>query len=145
MYKQAVMVLALITNMALAAHAAVVDVKMLDHTSDGGRGFEPAIVHIHAGDSVHFIATDRGHNVQSIDGMRPEGAAPFTGKISGDLTVTFVQPGIYGYKCLPHYWLGMVGLIVVDNTNNLAAARSVPQPGAAKTTFEALFSKVNAS
>jgi len=121
------------------AHAATVDVRMLSHAPDGGRGFDPAIVHIHAGDTVHFIAADPGHNVQSIPGMLPEGAAPFNGPMGHDLNVTFSKPGLYGYKCLPHYWMGMVGMVVVDKPDNEAAAKAVSQPGAAAIRFRKLF------
>lgn len=122
-----------------AVYAKTIDVKMLNNAPQGGRGFDPAVVYIHSGDSVHFVATDKGHNAQSIPDMIPQGATPFSGKISQDLTVTFSKPGIYGYKCLPHYWLGMVGLVVVDNTHNLDDVRKVSQPGAAKTRFDKLF------
>lgn len=125
----------------LAAHAeaATVEVRMLSHAPSGGRGFDPAIVHIHAGDTVHFVAADPGHNVQSIAGMEPEGAAPFSGPMGHDLSVTFSKPGLYGYKCLPHYWMGMVGLVVVDKPVNEQAAKAVSQPGAAGIRFKQLF------
>ncbi|GAB6855519.1 pseudoazurin [Asaia astilbis] len=127
----------------LAAQAATVDVKMLSHAPNGGRGFDPAIVHIHTGDTVHFIASDPGHNAQSITGMIPDGATAFAGKMGQDVTVTFSKPGLYGYKCLPHYFLGMVGLVVVDKPENEEAAKAVSQPGAAKQRFEQLFKQLD--
>lgn len=120
------------------AEAATVEVRMLSHAPTGGRGFDPAIVHIHSGDTVHFVAADPGHNVQSIAGMAPEGAAPFNGPMGHDLSVTFSKPGLYGYKCLPHYWMGMVGLVVVDKPVNEQAAKAVSQPGAAGVRFKQL-------
>ncbi|GBQ11926.1 pseudoazurin [Swaminathania salitolerans] len=128
---------------ASPANAATVDVRMLSHTKEGGRGFDPAVVHIHSGDTVHFIAADPGHNVQSIPGMIPEGAQGFSGRIGHDLNVTFTKPGLYGYKCLPHYFLGMVGLVEVDNADNEAKLKAVSQPGAAKARFAKLFDDVD--
>jgi len=122
-----------------AAKAATVEVRMLSHTATGGRGFEPAIVHIHSGDTVHFVAADPGHNVQSLPDMIPRGAEPFAGPMGHDLSVTFSKPGLYGYKCLPHYWMGMVGLVVVDKPVNEQEAKSVSQPGAAGARFRQLF------
>jgi len=124
---------------SLGAHAADIEVRMLNQASDGQRGFEPALVHIKPGDSVHFVAADSGHSVESIPGMAPDGARSFGGKISEDLTVKFDTPGVYGYRCLPHHMLGMVGLIVVGQPTDEAAARSVAQPRDAKARFDQLF------
>lgn len=124
---------------SLGAYAADVEVRMVNQASDGQRGFEPALVHINPGDSVHFVAADSGHSVESIPGMAPDGARSFSGKISEDLTVKFDTPGVYGYRCLPHHMLGMVGLIMVGQPTNEAAARSVAQPRDAKARFDQLF------
>lgn len=131
--------------MPLAAQAATVEVKMLSHAANGGRGFDPAIVHIHPGDTVHFVASDPGHNAQSITGMIPDGATPFAGQMGHDVSVIFSKPGLYGYKCLPHYFLGMVGLVVVDKPVNEAEAKSVSQPGAARMRFDQLFAQLDHS
>ncbi|MBA5727964.1 pseudoazurin [Bombella sp. TMW2.1889] len=133
---------ALFMATALSATAATVDVKMLSHGTHG-YSFEPAVVYIHSGDSVRFVPTDPGHNAQSIPGMTPDGAAPINVPFSQEKTVQFTKPGLYGYKCLPHFALGMVGLIVVDNANNEAQARKAPLYGAAKRRFNELFQDVD--
>jgi pseudoazurin len=112
-----------------AAGAAEVDVKMLNRGAAGPMVFEPAMVRIVPGDTVHFIATDKGHDVMSVDGMIPDGAQPFVGEVGEDLTVTFAAPGVYGFKCKPHYAMGMVGVVVVGDPVNLDAAKAVKQPG----------------
>jgi len=143
MNKLAILILALGLLPPLHAHAAEVEVKMLNAASDGDRGFEPALVHINPGDSVHFVASDRGHNAESIPGMMPDGATPFAGKMSQDITVKFEKPGIYGYRCLPHYYMGMVGLIVVGTPVNEEATRNMVQPAEAKARFDQLFSALD--
>ena len=125
-----------------AAGAAEVEVRMLNKGAAGAMVFEPALVKIAPGDTVHFVATDKGHDVLSIDGMMPDGAQPFVGKISEDLTVTFTVPGVYGYKCKPHYGMGMVGLVVVGDPVNRAAAEAVKQTGLAKKRFAGLFAEL---
>ena len=130
--------------MTTYASASMVEVQMLNKTVDGTRGFEPAIVYIQSGDSVHFVATDKGHNVEQIPGMLPEGAKPFTGKISHDLTVNFSKPGVYGYRCVVHYSMGMVGLVVVGAPLNEDAARQIRQPSDAKARFSQLFQALDA-
>ena len=72
---------------------------MLNRGSHGMFVFEPALVRINAGDSVKFMATDKGHDVESIAGMLPAGATPFKAPMSKDTTVTFTKPGVYGYRC----------------------------------------------
>ncbi len=134
--------LALFMATALSATAATVDVKMLN-SGYHGYSFEPAIVYIHSGDSVHFVPTDKGHNAQSIPGMTPDGAEPINVPFSQEKTVQFTKPGLYGYKCLPHAFMGMVGLIVVDNANNEAQARKVKLYGGARRHFEELFQELD--
>jgi pseudoazurin len=123
----------------LPATAADVQVKMLNKGAKGMMVFEPDLVKIQPGDTVTFVATDPGHDAQSVPGMLPEGAQPFEGKIGKDLTVTFTQPGVYGVKCKPHYVMGMVGVVVVgDPSSNLEAAKQAKNPGKAGKLFTEL-------
>ena len=128
--------------MAMPAIAAEHEVKMLNKGAEGMMVFEPAFLKIAPGDTVRFVAADKGHNVLSVEGMSPEGAAPFQGKMNEDITVTFDKPGAYGFECKPHYGMGMVGLVIVGDPVNLAEAKAVPQRGKAKKKFEALFGNV---
>ena len=107
--------------------------------------FEPAILRVDVGDSVTFLATDNGHNSASKRGMIPEGAEGWYGGIDEELTVTLTVPGIYGYLCLPHYEVGMVGLIVVgDDLSNLASVKKIRHPGDARGNFRALLKELEA-
>ena len=124
---------------AAPALAAEHEVMMLNKGADGMMVFEPSLLKIAPGDSIHFVPTDKGHNVLSIEGMAPAGAAPFQSKMGQELPVAFDQPGIYGYECKPHYGMGMVGLVVVGDPVNLADAAAVPHKGKAKQRFEKLF------
>jgi len=104
--------------------------------------FYPRILAVDAGTTVKFEAVDRGHNTAVIDGMLPDGGAEWKGKINADVEVTFDTPGIYGYKCTPHFASGMVGLIFVKGDgmlDNLEAAQAVKQRGKAKQVFADLW------
>jgi len=116
-----------------AAIAADHEVRMVNRGADGGvMVFEPALIHVEPGDTVTYVATDRGHNAEIIAGMAPDGAEGFKGAMSQDVTVTVTEEGVYGVKCLPHYGMGMVGVIVVgDQLDNLEAAAAVQHPGRA--------------
>lgn len=127
---------------ALPATAADHQVQMLNKGADGMMVFEPSFLKIAPGDTVHFVATDKGHNVLSVEGMMPEGAAPFQGKMNEAVTVTFDKPGVYGFECKPHYGMGMVGLVVVGDPVNLAQAQAVTHKGKAKKRFETLLGNV---
>ncbi len=130
--------------LAVPALAAEVEVKMLNKGSEGPMVFEPPMVKITPGDTVKFVPADKGHNVETIPGMLPEGAQPFAGKMSEAVTVTFDKPGVYGFRCKPHYGMGMVGMIVVGDAANVDAAKTVTHPGRAKQVFAKMFDKLAA-
>jgi pseudoazurin len=132
---------ALLTSASLGL-AAEVEVKMLNKGAEGLMVFEPSLVRIEPGDTVKFVATDKSHNAESIKNMLPEGASPFAGKMNADVTVTFDKAGVYGVKCMPHYAMGMVALVVVGKPDNLDQAKAVPQTGKAKQIFAALFDRL---
>jgi pseudoazurin len=97
-------------------------VRMLNRGEDGrAMVFAPEFLVVQPGDTVRFLATDRGHNAESIAGMIPAGATAFRGRINEEIVVRFSEPGLYGYKCLPHLGMGMVGLIQVGRPVNRAA------------------------
>jgi len=124
---------------ASPAAAKDVQVKMLNKGARGAMVFEPALVKIAPGDTVTFVATDKGHNAEIIPTMIPAGAAPFKGKMNQNLTVKFTKPGVYGYKCLPHYGMGMVGAVIVGNpAANSAQAKAASHPGKAKQVFASI-------
>ena len=138
-------VLASVAAAALVATpAAAADhvVKMLNKGKGGAMVFEPALVKVAPGDTVTFVPTDKSHNAESINGMLPLGATPFKGKMNQPIKVTFSKAGVYGYKCLPHYGMGMVGMVVVgDAKANFAAAQKVSHPGKAKQVFSGLLTR----
>jgi pseudoazurin len=125
-----------------AANSAEVEVKMLNKGTEGVMVFEPALVKIAPGDTVKFVAADKGHNVESIETMLPEGGKAFTGKLSEEIAVTFDKPGVYGYRCKPHYGMGMVGIVVVGEPTNADQAKAATHPGKAKQAFANLFDKL---
>ncbi len=132
---------ALLTSASMTL-AAEVEIKMLNKGAEGLMVFEPSLVKIQPGDTVKFIASDKSHNAETIKGMLPEGATPFAGKMNEDVVVTFDKAGAYGVKCMPHYAMGMVALVVVGKPDNLDAVKALPQSGKAKQVFAALFDRL---
>lgn len=132
--------------MPTLAHAQeAIDVEMLNKHPDDKKKryvFYPRVVSVQSGETVVFKAVDKGHNSASIDGMLPDGAEEWNGKINKEIEVTFDKPGFYGYKCTPHATVGMVGLIVVEGEgklDNLEAAKEVRQRGKSKKEWEEIW------
>lgn len=128
-----------------AAQAADHQIEMLNKGEKGVMVFQPDFVQAAPGDTVTFVPTDKSHDAESIKGMIPDGAEPFKGKASEQITVTLDKEGVYGVKCTPHYGMGMVALVVVGKPVNLDAAKEVKQVGKAKKVFEALLAEVPAN
>ena len=131
---------------AATASAKTVEVHMKSQGAAGMMVFEPALIQVAKGDTVHFILGDPSHNAESIAGMLPDGAAPIAGAMGKDVTVTFTVPGVYGVKCKPHYTMGMVALVAVGKApGNLAAARAAAAklPPLAAKRMEPMLAAVN--
>lgn len=124
------------------ASAETFEVLMLNKGAEGAMVFEPAFVKASLGDTINFVATDKGHNVESIDGMLPEGVAPVKSKMGEDFALTVANEGVFGFKCTPHFAMGMVALIQVGTPVNMETASSVVLKGKAKTRFEPLFAQI---
>ncbi len=132
---------------AAAPNAAAADfeVLMLNKGTDGKTmGFSPSFLHVEPGDTVTFIPVDKGHNAETILDMIPAAAATWKGKTDEQFTVTLTEVGLYGFKCQPHFGMGMVGLIQVgDNPTNLRALMNVRLPGKAQARMMELFAKTS--
>lgn len=128
-----------------AQSAANFEVLMLNRGTDGKTmGFSPSYLQIAPGDTVTFIPVDKGHNAESILGMIPADADTWKGKIDEELTVTFTVEGLYGYKCFPHFSMGMVGLIQVGNDrSNMSQLLNVRLPARAQARMAELFAKTS--
>jgi plastocyanin len=93
-----------------------------------GLSFSPNELTIAPGDTVSWTVSS-GHTVSSDDG--------FLNRTSpGVYAVTFTQPGVYNYYCLPHRGLGMTGVIrvVAPATATAAPQTSTPMPTVTPTS-----------
>lgn len=116
------------------------DVQMRNKGAAGAMVYEPGAIKIAVGDTLTFTPVDKGHNVETIKGMIPDGAATFKSKISEPFTTTFDVPGVYGLKCTPHFAMGMVILVMVgEGLENLDAVNAVKLPAKAAERFNAAY------
>lgn len=115
---------ALIFTPAFSAQAADITVDMLNKRDDGAKMvYSQDVVRIDVGDSVTWVPTSKGHNVEII--AAPDGYdIPKKSKLSKDVSITFDTPGVYLYQCTPHKTMGMLGVVVVgDGQNDISGAK----------------------
>jgi len=138
--------LGLLLVMATSAFAESRTVEMWNKDPEDKKRkmvFSEEIVVIEPGESVTWLATDKGHNVQFIDG--PDGyELPKKSKISKDVTITFDTPGVYVYVCTPHATMGMIGMIIVGDLTQegVDAIRDAKLRGKSKKKFKQLLSEL---
>ena len=134
---------AFVLALAGAGFAAEHEVLMLNKGAAGTMVFEPAFVKAEPGDTIHFIPTDKSHNVEAIRDILPEGVEVFKSKINEEYVLTVTEPGLYGVKCTPHFAMGMVALIQVgDAPANLEAAQTAKLPKKARERLDAEIAQV---
>ena len=116
-----VALLGLLSTPALAADTTI---EMLNKRDDGAKMvYSEDIAHIDVGDTVTWVPTSKGHNVEFIAG--PDGwDAPKKSKNNKEVAITFDMPGVYLYQCTPHKSMGMIALVVVgEGTNDVSGAK----------------------
>ena len=103
---------------ASSAFAADTTVEMLNKRDDGAKMvYSEDITRIEVGDTVTWVPTSKGHNVEFIAGQDGWNA-PRKSKLSKEYSYTFDVPGVYLYQCSPHKTMGMIAIVVVGDGNN---------------------------
>jgi pseudoazurin len=131
-FKTALIGAAILGASALGASAAEHVINMLNKGADGtAMVFEPSYVKAAVGDTVKFVPVDKGHFSVPLPGMWPEGVAEAKGKMNQEFVVTLEKDGIYGFKCTPHYAMGMVALVQVGTGVVDDKIKAIKLPGKA--------------
>ena len=129
-----ILILSLISLfISFAGFSKEVVVEMLNKREDGQKMvFSEDVVKVDIGDTVKWLASDKGHNVEFVGG--PEGVSlPKKSGLNKEVAITFDKAGVYLYVCTPHKVMGMIGLVVVgDDTSNKDAISSIKMMGRAK-------------
>lgn len=99
------------------AHAEDLTIDMLNKRDDGAKMvYSQDIARIDVGDSITWLPTSKGHNIEFIAG--PDGwDAPRKSKLSKEVTITFDTPGVYLYQCTPHKSMGMIAIVIVGEAD----------------------------
>ena len=112
MNKQLLIYLCFCLTAFTSSEAAVAKVTKIEFTEFDTYSSE--IIYINVGDTVEWLPTNEGHNVEFI--ITPKMVSlPEKSKMNEPYSMIFQEAGIYVYGCTPHLNTGMLGLIVVGN------------------------------
>ena len=93
------------------------------------------VVRVDVGQTITWTPDSKGHNVQFVS--VPEGVEKVKSKLSKEFSYTFEQEGVYLYVCTPHASMGMIGMVIVGESDvNLDEALDYKFRGKSKKKFK---------
>ena len=126
------------------AHAEDTMIDMLNKRDDGAKMvYSQDIATIDVGDTILWLPTNKGHNVEFIAG--PDGwEAPKKSKLGKEYAYTFDTPGVYLYQCTPHKSMGMIAIVVVGDLTQegVDAIRDAKVTGKSKKKLKELLANL---
>lgn len=125
------------------AYADDMLIDMLNKREDGAKMvYSDDIARINVGDTITWLPTDKGHNVEFISG--PDGVTlPKKSKMNKQFAMTFETPGVYLYQCTPHKSMGMIAIVIVgDDTSNVDAIAKAKVMGKSKKKLKKLLGEL---
>jgi pseudoazurin len=132
------LIAALLSTPSFAAEIAI---EMLNKDADGNKMvFSQEVVKVEVGDTVTWLPSSKGHNVEMISSPNK---MKFKSKNGREAKITFDTPGIYYYLCTPHKGMGMIGLVVVGNDmSNIDAVKKAKAYGKSKKKLKKLLASL---
>ena len=93
------------------------------------------VARVEVGQTITWTPKSKGHNVQFVS--VPEGVEKVKSKLSKEFSYTFEQEGVYLYVCTPHASMGMIGMVVVGESDvNLDEVLDYKFRGKSKKKFK---------
>ena len=139
-----ILIISLITFfITLNSFSKEVVLEMLNKRDDGEKMvFSEDVVKVDVGDTIKWVATNKGHNVEFIAG--PDGAnLPPKSGLNKDVSMTFEKPGVYLYICTPHKVMGMIGIVIVgDDISNKDAIAKTKMIGRGKKKLASIMGQI---
>ena len=113
-------------------------IEMLNKRDKEKMLYSDELVRVEVGDTISWVRTSKGHNVQFIAG--PEGwELPKKSKNNKEVAITFDTPGVYLYQCTPHATMGMIAMVIVgDDLSNLDDIKAMKMRGKSKKKMKAI-------
>ena len=90
-------------------------IEMLNKRGKDKMLYGQDVARVEVGQTVTWTPDSKGHNVQFVS--VPEGVEKVKSKLSKEFSYTFEQEGVYLYVCTPHATMGMIGVVVVGESD----------------------------
>ena len=132
------MVVCFFGGMVLSAKAEEKEPLVIEMLNKRGKDkmlYGQDIAKVDVGQTITWTPDSKGHNVQFVS--VPEGVEKVKSKLSKEFSYTFEQEGVYLYVCTPHASMGMIGVVVVgDSDVNLDKVLDYKFRGKSKKKFK---------
>ena len=110
-------------------------IEMLNKRGKDKMVYGQDVARVEVGQTVTWTPKSKGHNVQFVS--VPEGVEKVKSKLSKEFSYTFEQEGVYLYVCTPHASMGMIGMVIVGESDvNLDEAKDHKFRGKSKKKFK---------
>ena len=110
-------------------------IEMLNKRGKDKMLYGQDVARVEVGQTVTWTPKSKGHNVQFVS--VPEGIEKVKSKLSKEFSYTFEQEGVYLYVCTPHASMGMIGMVIVGESDvNLDEAKDHKFRGKSKKKFK---------
>ena len=132
------MVVCFMGGMVLSAKAEEKEPLVIEMLNKRGKEkmlYGQDVVKIDVGQTITWTPDSKGHNVQFVS--VPEGVEKVKSKLSKEFSYTFEQEGVYLYVCTPHASMGMIGMVIVGESDvNLDEVLDYKFRGKSKKKFK---------
>ena len=110
-------------------------IEMLNKSGKEKMLYGQDVARVEVGQTITWTPDSKGHNVQFVS--VPEGVEKVKSKLSKEFSYTFEQEGVYLYVCTPHASMGMIGVVVVGESDiNLDEVLDYKFRGKSKKKFK---------
>ena len=132
------MLVCFIGGMVLSAKAEEKEPLIIEMLNKRGKEkmlYGQDVAKIDVGQTITWTPDSKGHNVQFVS--VPKGVEKVKSKLSKEFSYTFEQEGVYLYVCTPHASMGMIGVVVVGESDvNLDEVLDYKFRGKSKKKFK---------
>ena len=110
-------------------------IEMLNKRGKDKMLYGQDVARVEVGQTIIWTPESKGHNVQFVS--VPEGVEKVKSKLSKEFSYTFEQEGVYLYVCTPHASMGMIGMVIVGESDvNLDEVLDYKFRGKSKKKFK---------
>ena len=132
------MIVCFMGGMVLSAKAEEKEPLIIEMLNKRGKDkmlYGQDVARVEVGQTVTWTPDSKGHNVQFVS--VPEGVEKVKSKLSKEFSYTFEQEGVYLYVCTPHASMGMIGMVIVGESDvNLDEVLDYKFRGKSKKKFK---------